>query len=140
MSDDKDNMWNKENEEFFQKMHAETLATLAASPDEADRAFGDWMAKTELETVMMEALLSRRLKPAQIVALMARQFSTNIRFVCQNVTQGETLQLKVMLSVLKMLGGDHVHMVNVDDDSDDDESVPSIPGAFPFPPTSGKPN
>ena len=140
MSDDKDSMWNKESEEFFQKMHSETLATLAASPDEADRAFGDWMAKTELEAVMIEALLSRSLKPSQIVALMARQFVTNTRFICQNVTQGEILQLKVMLSVMKMLGGDNVHMVNVDDDADDDDSGPTIPGAFSFPPTSGKPN
>ena len=115
--------WDKA---MFDKAQAEVIAQLRARPDEADREYGELLAHSNVEEWFLKNLFVEEMPPNKIAYVMARQFLTNLQFVCSQTTNGESL---LMLTLIGHLGS--VEGVKV-------KEMPDV--AFMSPPTSGLPN
>lgn len=117
--------WDKA---LFDKAQAEVIATLRGRGDEADREYGDLLAASTVEEYFVSNLLTGDLPPNKIAYLLARQFLTNLKFVCDQTTNGDSLMMLTVLGILKSIEGVTVR-----------ETTPE-PFFAEFPPTGGLPN
>jgi hypothetical protein len=103
--------WDKE---MFDKAQAEVIAELRARPDESDREYGELLANSNIEEFFVRALLTEDVPPNKIAYLMARQFLTNLQFLCNEVTNGDSLMMLTLIGMLGSIEGVKVSEVEPD--------------------------